>query len=78
VSKIKSALPPTADLSKTSHTCRDDPGKDLAPAKKTEYLQRKQLLVEPRLRHRRNTNIPRCYHSVTDFDAACALVLNAV
>jgi len=26
--------------------------------KETEHLQRKQLLVGPRLRHRRNTNIP--------------------
>jgi hypothetical protein len=26
--------------------------------KETEHLQRKQLLVGPRLRHRRDTNIP--------------------
>ena len=40
--------------------------------KETEHLQRKQLLMEPRLRHRRNTIIPSCYHSVTHLDAACA------
>jgi hypothetical protein len=57
--------------SETLHRNRPRSGKE------TEHLQRKQLLVGPRLRHRRNTNIPRCYHSVTDLDAACALVLNA-
>jgi hypothetical protein len=46
-----------------SQTCQEQ----TLPEQRTEHLQCDQLLIGPGLCHSRNTNIPSCYHSVTDF-----------